>query len=331
MRSTQPVATRQAPASAEEPRRALLSPARRDALFGILLRAVAVLVAALCVLVGVVLVVRSVPALQRFGMSFLWGTTWDPVQQVFGALPFLFGTVVTSVLALLLAVPLSVGTAIFLAEVAPRWLAAPISFAVELLAAIPSIVYGLWALFVLVPALQPVELWLSEHAGFIPLFRGAPYGVGMLAGALVLAIMVTPFITAVTRDVILAVPHSIREASYALGATRWETVVRGVLQYGRTGILGAVVLGLGRAMGETMAVTMVIGNTPQISASLFDPAYTMASVLANEFTEATYALYLSALIEIGLLLFVFTIVVNAAGRLLVLRTRGVAAGTGVVA
>jgi phosphate transport system permease protein len=198
---------------------------------------------------------------------------------------------------------------------------------VEILAAIPSIVYGLWGLFVIVPLIQPVEMWLGDRFGTIPLFAGAPYGVGVLTAVLILAIMVIPYITAVSRDVILAVPKPISEGSYALGATRWETLSRSVLPYGKSGIVGAVILGMGRALGETMAVTMVIGNRPEVPHSLFDPAYTMASVLANEFTEATTPLYLSALVEIGLLLFVITLIVNALGRLLLQNVTRQALGT----
>ena len=299
--------------------RSFWSARRRDSAFYRIVWVFATLLLVLCAAIGATLLHRSLPSIHRFGLHFLWTSDWDPVQRIFGALPFIYGTLVTSALALLIAVPLSVGAAAFLAEVAPRWLSAPVSFAVELLAAIPSIVYGLWGLFILVPLIQPLETWLSDHFGSIPLFQGAPYGVGMLAAGLILAIMILPYITAVTRDVILAVPRSISEASYALGATRWETLSRCILPYGRVGIMGGIVLGLGRALGETMAVTMVIGNRPQISASLFDPSYTMASVLANEFSEATYDLYVSALIEIGLLLFILTIIVNAIGRWMIWR------------
>ncbi|MCC7490982.1 MAG: phosphate ABC transporter permease subunit PstC [Fimbriimonadaceae bacterium] len=291
-------------------------PTRTDRLFRMLIWSFAAGLLVLCALILWVLVSHSWPALQRFGPSFLWQTTWDPVAEQFGALPFIYGTLLTAAIALAVSVPLSLGAAIFLAELAPTWLRTPFSFVIELLAAIPSIIYGLWGLFVLVPLLKPVQAFLIEHCSWIPLFRGSPYGTGNLAAGLILAIMITPIITAISRDVILAVPRAIREAAYALGATRWETIRGPVLHYGRAGILGAVLLALGRALGETMAVTMVIGNSTKISASLFDPGYTMASLLANEFTEAVGETYVSVLLEIGLILFVLTIVVNALARLL---------------
>ncbi|MGH7377323.1 MAG: phosphate ABC transporter permease subunit PstC, partial [Candidatus Methylomirabilales bacterium] len=251
-------------------------------------------------------------------------STWDPVAETFGALPFIYGTVVSSVLALLLAVPLSIGAAIYLAELAPLGIRPPITFLIELLAAIPSVVYGLWGIFVLAPWLRTwVQPTLAAWLGFLPLFHGPRYGVGMLAAGIILAIMIVPFITAVSREVFLAVPNAQREAALALGATRWETTRIAVLRYGRSGLIGAVLLGLGRALGETMAVTMVIGNRPEIALSLFAPGYTMASVIANEFTEATSDLYLAALIEIALLLFAVTVAVNALARFLVWSMGGV--------
>ncbi len=258
-------------------------------------------------------------SIQKFGFEFLFSTTWDPVKEIFGALPSLYGTLFSSLLALLIAVPLGLGVAVFLSELAPSWLEKPLSFLTELLAGIPSVVYGLWGIFVLVPFLREVvEPFLFRRFGSLPFFRGAPYGFGMLAGALILAIMVLPIISSISRDVIKSVPESQREAAYALGATKWETI-KIVLSDARTGILGAILLGFGRAVGETMAVTMVIGNRPLISASLFDPAYTMASAIANEFTEATSDLYLSALIELALILFVITILINVAARFLMWR------------
>ena len=256
-------------------------------------------------------------SIEEFGLSFLTGREWDPVQGEFGALPFIYGTVVSSLLALLMAVPFSLGVAIFLVEQAPRWLARPVAFLVELLAAIPSVVYGLWGIFVLAPFLRehvgpPLQNWL----GWLPFFKGTVTGIGLFTEGVILAIMVTPIITAVVRDVLAAVPVSQREAALALGATKWETT-RIVLANGGPGIAGAIILGLGRAVGETMAVTMVIGNRPDISLSLFDPSYTIASVIANEFTEATGDLYLSALVELGLVLFLVTFVVNGVARLLV--------------
>ena len=259
----------------------------------------------------------SLSSIRAFGLRFVTSSTWDPVRLIFGALPPLYGTLLSSLIALVLAVPVGLGTAVFLAELCPPWLKSPVSFLVELLAALPSVVYGLWGIFVLVPALRPVETWLGKHFGFIPLFQGAPYGIGLLAAGMILAIMILPIITSVSREVLLAVPHSQKEAAYALGATHWEALRGPILRYARAGLLGAIILGLGRALGETMAVTMVIGNSPKISASLFSPACTLASVIANEFLEATDAMHISALAEIALLLFIITIIVNSAARLLV--------------
>ena len=260
---------------------------------------------------------NSLPTLERFGIGFLTGSEWNPAQDKYGALPFVYGTVVSSLIALVLSVPVSVGIAIFLTEQAPPKLGRPIAFLVELLAAIPSVVYGLWGIFVLAPFIREyLGAFLQEYLGFLPFFQGRLTGIGMLTGGIILAIMITPIITAVIRDVLEAVPVTQREAALALGATRWETT-QVVLVNAASGIAGAIVLGLGRALGETMAVTMVIGNTPQISASLFEPAYTIASVLASNFADATGGLYLSALIEIGLILFLVTFVVNALAKLLV--------------
>ncbi len=257
-------------------------------------------------------------SIARFGWSFLWGTTWDPIAEQFGALPFLYGTLVTSAVALLIAVPMGLGVAIFLSELAPRWLSDPVAFLVELLAAIPSVIYGLIGIFVLVPLVRNyLEPFLSGTLGFLPIFQGAPYGVGMLTASLVLAVMVVPFIVSVSREILMAVPRAQREAILSLGATRWEMVWIAILPYARSGIMGSVFLALARALGETMAVTMVIGNRPEIKLSLFEPGYTMAAVIANEFTEATSDMYLQALIEIGLVLFAVTILVNAIARLLI--------------
>jgi phosphate transport system permease protein len=262
----------------------------------------------------------ALPAMRRFGWGFVISTEWSPVEGVFGALPFIFGTVVSSFLALLIAVPLAVGLAIFLTELAPRWLAVPVGFATELLAAIPSVIYGLWAIFVLVPALRyGIMEPLNRRFGSFPLFSGQVAGYSMLAGAVILAIMIIPFISAVSREVLAAVPREQREAALALGATRWEMTWQVALPYALPGIIGATILGLGRALGETMAITMVIGNRPEISASLFAPSHTMASVLANEFAEASGEVYLAALMEIGLLLFGITIIVNSIARFLVWR------------
>ncbi|MBX6378773.1 MAG: phosphate ABC transporter permease subunit PstC, partial [Clostridia bacterium] len=259
-------------------------------------------------------------SIRTFGWSFLISSAWDPVQEEFGALPFIYGTVMSSLLALLFAVPVSVGIALFLSEVAPGPLRRVLSFTVELLAAIPSVVYGLWGLFVLVPWLRKTVMQpLADAYGWLPLFRGPAYGPSLLAGGLILAIMVLPIITAVAREVFLAVPVSQREAALALGATRWEMIRMALLPYARSGLVGAVILGLGRAIGETMAVTMVIGNSPEIHASLLQPSHTLASVIANEFSEATSDLHLSALMESGLLLFAVAVLVNIGARFLVWR------------
>ena len=264
------------------------------------------------------LVLRSQLSWHAFGWKFFGGQDWDPVNEQFGALPFIYGTLVSSLLALILAVPLSIGVAVFTTEMCPRWLRGPLSFTVELLAAIPSVIYGLWAIFVLVPILRSyVQPFLAKGLGWTGLFSGPPYGIGMLAAGIILAIMIVPIISSITREVLAVVPQHQREAALALGATRWEMIRMAVLRNARAGIVGAIILGLGRALGETMAVTMVIGNRPEISASLFAPGYTMASVLANEFSEATGDVYLSALIEIGLALFLVTIIVNALARFMV--------------
>ncbi len=269
------------------------------------------------------------PSLRRFGASFIWTSVWDPVAGVFGAAPMIFGTLASSLLALLIAVPLAVGVAIFLTEFAPKRLRQPVAFLVEMLAAIPSVVYGLWGVFVLIPFLRSyVVPPLRALFGWTPFFSGVFYGNSLLAGAVILAIMIVPYIAAVSREVLLAVPPSQREAAVGLGATRWEAVWTVVVPYGRAGLIGAIILGLGRALGETMAVTLVIGNGHDIGASVLQPAYTMAAAIANEFSEATTDLYLSALFEVGLILFLITIVVNALARLLIWRVaRGTAVGS----
>ena len=273
---------------------------------------------AIVVLIVIELILQSRLSLHTFGWRFFKGTDWNPVSGDFGALPFIYGTIISSLVALAIAIPLSLGVAVFTTEMCPKPLRGTISFLTELLAAIPSVVYGLWAIFVLAPLLRAhVQPWLAKYFGWTGLFSGPPFGVGMLAAGVILAIMIVPIIASITREVLTAVPQQQREAVLALGATRWEMIRVGVLRNARTGIVGAIILGLGRALGETMAVTMVIGNTPQIARSLFAPGYTMASVIANEFTEATGNLYLSALIEIGLGLFLVTIVVNILAGLLV--------------
>jgi phosphate transport system permease protein len=289
-----------------------------DAFFRLIIILSAASVFAIVVLVVWELIAKSQLSLHQFGIKFFYGHDWDPVNGNFGAMPFIYGTLVSSLLALLLAVPLSIGVAVFITEMCPQSLRAIISFLVELLAAIPSVIYGLWAIFVLAPLLRDyVEPFLAKTLGWTGFFTGPAYGLGMLAAGIILAIMIVPIIASITREVLVAVPQNQREAVLALGATRWEMIRMGVLRNARIGIVGGVILGLGRALGETMAVTMVIGNRPDIAKSLFAPGYTMASVIANEFSEATGDLYLSALIEIGLALFIVTLIVNALARLLV--------------
>jgi phosphate transport system permease protein len=277
----------------------------------------ALAIAGMVVLMIVEMAFNSTLPFQKFGFSFLWRTIWDPVAEEFGALPFIYGTAISSLISLLIAVPVSLGVAIFLVEKAPRSLSNPILFLVQLLAAIPSVVYGLWGIFVLAPTLRDhVYPQLQSALGFLPFFQGNQNGLGLLTAGLILSIMIIPIITAVTTDVLRAVPGTQREAALALGATKWEAT-RIVLQNARSGITGAIILGLGRAVGETMAVTMLIGNRPEISASLFAPSFTIASAIANEFTEATSEIYLQSLIELGLILFVVTFIINAMARLLV--------------
>ncbi len=266
--------------------------------------------------IGIVLAIESMASIQKFGLSFWRTEIWDPVAGEFGALPFIWGTLYSSVLALLIATPVALGIAIFISELCPAMLRQPLVFVTELLAAIPSIVYGLWGIFVLVPAVRVLETSLPDAMRKLPLFSGPPLGLGMLSAALILAIMVIPFISSISREVLKSVPPAQREGAYALGATRFEAI-RAAVFYARTGIIGAVMLGFGRALGETMAVTMVIGNNPKVAVSLFAPQYTMAAVVANEFAEAADKLYLSALVEIGLVLFVITLIINSFSRLLI--------------
>jgi len=257
----------------------------------------------------------------KFGWGFFWTQTWDPIFDHFGALPFIYGTVVTSIVSLLIAVPLGLAAAIFLAELAPRQLSDGVAFLIDLLAAVPSVIYGLLGIFVVVPLVRTViGPALKMVLGGLPIFKGPNYGVGFLTAGIVLAIMVVPFIISVSREVLLTVPRDQREAALALGATRWESTWRVVVPWARTGIMGSIFLALARALGETMAVTMVIGNNPKISASLFAPGYTIAAVIANEFTEATGDVYLSALIELGLVLFLLTFILNGLARLLIVAT-----------
>ena len=293
-----------------------------------------ILACGLCVLalVGLIvyeLITKSSLSWHAFGLKFFFRSDWDPVNDQFGALPFVYGTIVSSIVALVIAVPLAIGVAVFITEMSPRWLRSTLAFTTELLAAIPSVIYGLWAIFILVPLLRAyVQPFLARYFGWTGMFEGPPYGIGMLAAGIILAIMVIPIVSSITREVMTAVPQQQREAVLALGATRWEMIRTGVLRNARAGILGGIILGLGRALGETMAVTMVIGNRPEIAKSLFAPGYTMASVIANEFSEATGDVYLSALVEVGLALFIVTIIVNILAQFLVWTvTRGMPART----
>jgi phosphate transport system permease protein len=307
-----------------------LTPAKRrwpDLSFRWLALLAALTIIGLIVLVGWELYHGSRLAIRQFGFGFLVGSTWNPVSDVYGALPFIYGTLVSSLIALLLAVPLGVATALFLTEMAPVRIRQPVITIVEMLAAVPSVIFGLWGVFVLIPWLRDhLFPWLKATLGFLPIFGGPIYGVSMLAGGIIVAIMILPIVTSVSREILRSVPDLQREAAYALGATHWEVIRIAVLSYARRGIFGAAVLGLGRALGETMAVTMVIGNRPEISASLFAPGYTLASVVANEFTEATSDLYLNSLFELGLVLLAITFIVNAIAQLMLRTLTG--GGTG---
>jgi phosphate transport system permease protein len=270
----------------------------------------------LVVAIGFELTRQSMLSIQKFGLDFWRTQVWDPVAGQFGAFPFIWGTLYSSILALVISTPIALGIAVFISELCPNWLKQPLVFLTELLAAIPSIVYGLWGIFVLVPAVRAVESSLPSALRQLPLFSGPPLGVGMLSAALILAVMVVPFSSSVAREVLKSVPAAQREGAYALGATRFEAI-RAALFYARTGIVGAIMLGFGRALGETMAVTMVIGSTPKVALSLFAPQDTMAGVLASQFTEADTELYLSALVEIGLVLFIITLIVNSLSLLVI--------------
>ena len=308
---------------AEAPEIRIEASAIGDRLYRWITTGFALIIPALLLLIAVEVFVAGWPALSKFGVSFLTSSEWDAVNGKFGAAPAIFGTLVSSAIALIIATPLAVGVAIFLSEFAPRWIRQPLAFLVDLLAAIPSVVYGLWGLLVLLPMLRQHFMPFVKdtlHLGNFALFSGPAYGPSMIAAGLILAIMVLPYISAVTREVLLAVPRSQREAALALGATRWEMIRDAVVPYAKSGIIGGIILGLGRALGETMAVTMVIGNRHEISSSLFQPGYTMASLIANEFSEATNDLHLSALMGIGAVLFVVTIIVNTIARWLVWQT-----------
>jgi phosphate transport system permease protein len=298
-------------------RRAMVPPSRfGDKAFEWLTLLMALGVVVLVILLGWELWRGSSLAVRKFGFHFLTTSTWDPVAEQFGALPFIYGTVVSSLIALFIAVPLSIATAAYLTELAPLWIRQPLVSLIEMLAAIPSVILGLWGIFVMIPWLRDYPFPLLKRLfGWTPFFTGPIYGPSMLAGGIIIAIMILPIITSISREILRSVPNLQREAAYALGATRWEATRIAVLSYAKNGLFGAVILGLGRALGETMAVTMVIGNTPQIAASLFKPGYTLASVIANEFTEATTDMYLQALFEIGLVLFGITILANLLAQL----------------
>src|SRR6267154_2330934 len=303
----------------ESPAQQRMAPPSRfgDRAFEWLTLAMASSVVVLVILIGWELWVGSSLAIKKFGFHFLATSTWDPVAEQFGALPFIYGTLVSSAIALIIAVPLGIATAAYLTELAPLWIRQPLVSLIEMLAAIPSVILGLWGIFVMVPWLRDYPFpSLKRLFGWTPFFSGPIYGTSMLAGGIIIAIMILPIITSVSREILRSVPDLQREAAYALGATRWEVTRLAVLSYARKGLFGAVILGLGRALGETMAVTMVIGNTPQIAASLFAPAYTLASVVANEFNETTGTMYPSTLFEIGLVLLGVTVVVNAMAQLL---------------
>ena len=289
---------------------------KKDLGFRIATGAFALVLILIVCAIGYELTTQSMQSIRQFGLGFWRTEIWDPVSGEFGALPFIWGTLYSSVLALLIATPIALGIAVFISELSPRPLRQPLAYLTELLAAIPSIVYGLWGIFVLVPIIRKLELITPPALKKFPLFKGPPLGVGMLSAAVILAIMVVPLTSSVAREILKNVPSTQREAAYALGATRWEAI-KVAIGFGRTGIIGAIMLGFGRALGETMAVTMVIGNNPQVSASLYAPQYTMAAVIANEFSEAADELYLHALIEVGLVLFIITLVVNVASRALI--------------
>jgi phosphate transport system permease protein len=278
------------------------------------------------ILIGLIIALNidAWPAIEKFGASFLTSVSWDPVRELFGALPAVYGTLLSSLIGLIIAIPVSLGSAIFLSELAPGWMSRPCSFLIEMLAAIPSVIIGLWGMFVLVPFIRsPIEKWLGSNLGFLPIFQGPPFGVGFLSAGIILAIMVIPIITAVSRDVMSAVPNTQREAMFALGATKWEMINRAVLPYCRSGLVGAIILGLGRALGETMAVTMVIGNAYTLTPSLFSPGVTIASKVASEFSEASGDIYIGSLVELALVLFGITLLVNVIARLLVWRATSV--------
>ncbi|MEK6791330.1 MAG: phosphate ABC transporter permease subunit PstC [Deltaproteobacteria bacterium] len=291
-----------------------------DAFFKGVCRFFALSVIVLMAAIFIVLVKEAMPSIRAFGIGFLFSSTWDPVKQEFGALPAIYGTLISSLIALIIALPVSLGIAVFITEMSPSWLKSPIGVAIELLAAIPSIIYGMWGLFVFAPLFaEHVQPFFIERLGFIPLFAGAPLGIGMFPAGFILAIMIIPFISSVMRDLFQMVPPILKESGYGVGATKWEVIWKVVMPYAGSGIFGAVILGLGRALGETMAVTFIIGNSFRISASLFDPGTSISAKLANEFTEAVEDIYLSSLVELGLILFVITFLVLATAKLMTRR------------
>ncbi len=296
-----------------------------DGIFGNLSLFFAVVLIALLIALVSILFIDAWPAIKQFGISFAGSSIWDPVRNIFGALPAIYGTLLSSLIALIIAVPISLGAAIFLVEISPSWLSGPASFLIEMLAAIPSVIIGLWGLYVLVPIIRnPVEVWLQNTLGIIPLFQGPRYGVGFLSAGIVLAIMIIPIITAISREAIKAVPQTQREAMLALGATRWETIRKVVLPFCRSSLVGGMILGLGRALGETMAVTMVIGNGYNLTASLFAPGTTIASKIASSFSEAS-GVEIGSLIELALILFFVTLLVNVVARIIIWRTSSIKA------
>ncbi len=317
-------AARPEPSRDAEGRAPVAAPSRRagwgDGLFRWLTAGFAFLVLLLIAAILAVLYAKGHLSIRTFGPGFLTSASWDPVRESFGALPSIFGTVMSSLLALLIAVPISIGIAVFLTEMAPPWLQRPVGLGVEMLAAVPSIIYGMWGLFVFAPIMaRTVEPWLGRHLGFIPLFKGPPMGIGMLTAGIILAIMIIPFISSVARDVFSLVPAMSKESAYGLGATTWEVIRSVVIPHTRSGLVGAIFLGLGRALGETMAVTFVIGNAHDIKLGLFNASNTIASTLANEFAEATTPLYISSLIQLGLILFLITTIILALAKLMLWR------------
>jgi phosphate transport system permease protein len=310
--------------SAASVKRTGLLPRLSDRIFSSMSLICAMVIVGILLGMVVVLNIDAMPAIRQFGIDFLGSSAWDPVKEDFGAWPAVYGTLLSSAIGLIIAIPISIGAAIFLVEMAPAWFRSPASFVIQMLATIPSVIIGLWGLFVLVPFMRdPIENWLGNNLGFLPLFQGPPFGVGFLTAGIILAIMVIPIITSISQDAMQAVPSQQREAMLALGATRWEMIRQAVLPYCRSGLVGAIILGLGRALGETMAVTMVIGNSYRVTASLFSPGTTIASKIASEFGEASEGVFIGSLVELALILFGVTLLVNVVARLMVWRVTSV--------